>query len=130
MGDAPDEVMFQEKGVFFSNCLETIRAHQALANRFLSLEGKGGAEGGAQEFTDLGKRIDDLGGTQADLSKRVDELHSKLDKLFPDESAGGESQPVPAGAPDQPEPPPPQTEPKPETPAEAGEEPAAELPPS
>lgn len=114
MADTPDEVMFQEKGVFFANCLETIRAHQALATRFLSLEGKGGSEGGAAEFTELNQRLDDLAAKLQDQVGELDKVHEKLDKLFPEEGQSGESQPV---------------EPQPETPP-ADAPPEEETPPS
>lgn len=81
--EAPDEIVYQEKNVFFADFLELVRAHGKLAERFLKVE-KGGAGGGAGD-AGLSGKVDDLVSKVAAGDADQAAIKAKLNKLFPDE---------------------------------------------
>lgn len=116
MPEMPEPIFFEDKGVFFTNFNELVRAHQNAANRVCSAEKKIASlnVGDGSDFASLDKKVKDFGEALDGVHVELEKVHAKLDKLFPEGSEG-----VPSAGPDKE----PTTLPKPEAeqPAPAAE---------
>jgi hypothetical protein len=128
MAEPMDPILFQDKGVFQTNVYELVRAHQAVANRFLAAEKKlkDINVGDGSDFSALKKQVTDLGGGLDGLKVAMDALKKKVTDLFPDEGGSPPADPAPVDAPPADVPPatPAPVDPAPATPAPADVPPA------